>query len=979
MWGVIEWMGNDRAFFNMVWTVVVPDGVTLDGVCAALRRTVARYDTLRTTYLRRGEELLQVVAGDGVVTVAVYVAPPGGLDRIRKEVAAVLGRSNIDSATEWPLRVAVVLQDGAPRSLVLAVNHMALDLYGWRVVEESLTAFLADPAVQLPPHDGWEPLDQAAFETSPKGRAVSDAALRRWRDLLHAAPPTLFDFAPAQQKADRFWTLQLQSRALAVALPVVAQRLHDSSSAVLLTAMSEVFGGYTGHDEAVVQVLVSNRLIRDNARMAGYLCWDSPLHVDLRDLSFDTAIRRVFTAALDAYQHGLYRPAHARAVRREVEHTRGAHIDLGCHFNDRRERTATAPQGTTDLTTLREHTRIVFLSSHPRIDTRLHLHAMDEAPDSIELELTCDTHYVPVQAMHEILHAIEALIITAADRDLTPEEITASVKVTPPSRGAGWVRRHRGWVNLHAVRRLWTDLVGEQGGVFAEPGTDGHHRLTGYHATESPAQNLHRAFLDLIGDRTDVHTPDVYIRAAAAPPHVHDEAAWRQAPVLSSNSGRPPADGPIAPHTTRPARPQAPDHRRARRENRRSRALFVSHDMLWPTIGGGRTRCMKVLLHALRESPVDLVVVAPAEDVARDCQAIPALPGLTTHVFVDESTPGPAPARTCRPAFDLVREHASRDGGYDVVHIEGHYLLDVVPPELHDRTILVEQNIESQLLEQRAALGEPVTAADIVGLRERELRAWRRAGAVVTLSPEDEAVVLARDPSVVPQLITNGWDHVRSATRPRPDPGGMLTAPRLLFVADYDYAPNRDAFRWLAREVFPRIRQEIRDATLVLGGVNLPADLARLGGSCHGALVAGYIADLDAELDAADVVLIPLRIGGGVKVKTIEAIRRARLVVSTTIGGTGVPEPLRAAMCVGDDAGSFSEHVIRLCRNPEERRRRVAELVNNQEAAPTWAQTLSQLMRLWSKVAHQAHAPGPEPPTWSVQQGRRADGDAISS
>ncbi|MEV4754485.1 glycosyltransferase family 4 protein [Micromonospora sp. NPDC049559] len=391
-----------------------------------------------------------------------------------------------------------------------------------------------------------------------------------------------------------------------------------------------------------------------------------------------------------------------------------------------------------------------------------------------------------------------------------------------------------------------------------------------------------------------------------------------------------------------------------RREDGRSRALFVSHDMLWPTIGGGRTRCVKVLMRALRERAVDLVVVAPAEDVARDSQVIPSLPGLRCHVFVDESPPGPAPVRASRPATDLIRRHVAQNGDYDVVHVEGHYLLEVVPPELHHRTVLAEQNIESQLLEQRAALGEPVAAADVVGLRERELRAWRRAGALVTLSAEDEAAVLERDRSLAPRLITNGWDHRPGPTRPAQDARGTLTAPRLLFVADYDYAPNRDAFRWLVSEVFPHIRNEIPGATLVLGGVNLAADLARLGESCPGVLVTGYVADLDAELDAADIVLIPLRIGGGVKLKTIEAIWRARLIVSTTNGGTGVPDPLRAAMCIADDAKSFAEHAVRLCRNPAERRRRLAVLTNNRRAAPTWEQTLNQLMGLWSEVAGQA-------------------------
>ncbi|MEV4754486.1 hypothetical protein AB0J86_05110 [Micromonospora sp. NPDC049559] len=542
MWNAIEWMGGDHSYFNMVWTVAVPKGRTLDDVCVALGRTVERYATLRTTYTRTAEELLQVVESEGVLKVSFYDGTQSDLDHRQKQVATYLGRLNFDSATEWPLRVAVLAQDGAPISLVLVINHMALDLYGWRVVEETLTGFLADPAAAPPPREGWEPLDQAAFESSPDGRAMNNAALCRLRDLLYAAPPSLFDFVPAREEANRFWTLQLESRALATALPRVAQRVRASSSAVLLTVMSEVFGVYSGHREALVQILVSNRLIEDSARMAGYLCWDSPIHVDLRGLSFDAAVQRVFSAALEAYQHGLYRPSEARAVRAEVEHARGAAMDLGCHFNDRRERTGSISVPTReprmDPGMLREQSRILFLDSHPRVDTRFHLHAMDELPGSVELELTCDTRYVPVRAMCEILWAIEALAVAAADRDLTPDEIISTVDVIPASRGTAWVRRGRGWTDLAAVRQLWVDLVGEEGMVFTERGPNGHHRLIAYHATGSDSPNLHRAFLNLIGERTDVQTPDIYHSCQAAPEDPHDEAAWRLIPILSSGTGR---------------------------------------------------------------------------------------------------------------------------------------------------------------------------------------------------------------------------------------------------------------------------------------------------------------------------------------------------------------------------------------------------------------------------------------------------------
>ncbi|HEX6359933.1 glycosyltransferase [Actinophytocola sp.] len=386
----------------------------------------------------------------------------------------------------------------------------------------------------------------------------------------------------------------------------------------------------------------------------------------------------------------------------------------------------------------------------------------------------------------------------------------------------------------------------------------------------------------------------------------------------------------------------------------RPRVLVVSHDMLWPPVGGGRMRCEILVRHALREARVDLVVVAPADDVARHRDAVPDLPGLTTHVFVDESPPGPTPDRASRAAAAHIERLTGDGDPVDAVHVEGHYLVRLVPLRLHGRTILVDHNVESQLVAQRASTGEPVPDSRIREIERHEGWAWRQAGAVVALSPEDADEMHRREPTVVPHLIPNGWDHLPEAP-PRPPDDGCLTAPRLLFVADYDYPPNRDALGWLVDEVFPLIQAGVPGARLRLVGVNVGAALARSVAERAGVDVVGYVDDLPAELDRADVVLCPLRIGGGVKVKVIEAIRRSCLLVSTTVGGIrGIPEPLRSAVCFADDATTFAGHVVRLCVDPAERRRRRAVLAANQWAAPTWEESSRRTIRLWSTTSARA-------------------------
>lgn len=376
--------------------------------------------------------------------------------------------------------------------------------------------------------------------------------------------------------------------------------------------------------------------------------------------------------------------------------------------------------------------------------------------------------------------------------------------------------------------------------------------------------------------------------------------------------------------------------------------------MLWPSIGGGRIRCIKLLMRALEFVQVDLIIVAPEADVVRDAPKIPDLPGLTTHVFVDEARSPLVPRRLSPAATALARAMGREHDGYDAVHIEGHFLWPILPRELRARSVVVEQNIESVVLEQRRLIGEEVTVDEVEGLRGVEQQVWRQAGAMIVLTREDAAEIARREPDVIPHLVPNGWDHLPERSTSRNDTDDRLESPRLLFYADYDYVANVDSLRWLVADVFPRIRENIPGATLMVGGINLSSEHEQMIRSCTGAQVLGYIDDVVDELDRADIVVCPLRWGGGVKVKVIEALRRACLLVSTTTGGTGIPEELCSVVCFADDAESFAGHVVRLCNDPFERRWRRSQLVANRHLAPTWEDSSIQTMRLWSLVSHTA-------------------------
>ncbi|MGQ0823872.1 MAG: hypothetical protein ACT4OX_02380 [Actinomycetota bacterium] len=143
--------------------------------------------------------------------------------------------------------------------------------------------------------------------------------------------------------------------------------------------------------------------------------------------------------------------------------------------------------------------------------------------------------------MHEILRATESLVVAAAERDLSADEIDCSIVLQPAPRRTGWVRHGRGWVHLPALKRAFADLVGASSAVFATPLGDGTSRLVAYYAPSVGHQSVgdvHAAFVRALDDRSDINAPDHYVWCSGEPRDLSDEHGWRHCAVVEEGSGR---------------------------------------------------------------------------------------------------------------------------------------------------------------------------------------------------------------------------------------------------------------------------------------------------------------------------------------------------------------------------------------------------------------------------------------------------------
>ena len=161
------------------------------------------------------------------------------------------------------------------------------------------------------------------------------------------------------------------------------------------------------------------------------------------------------------------------------------------------------------------------------------------------------------------------------------------------------------------------------------------------------------------------------------------------------------------------------------------------------------------------------------------------------------------------------------------------------------------------------------------------------------------------------EVVPNGIDV--SEFRPVPTTG---RAPVIVFTGLLSYYPNQHAVRWFLNEVFPQVLRRVPTARLVIGGAAPPRWLKAKQHDVH-VEITGEVPDMRPILARAAVVVAPLHIGGGTRVKILEALAMAKPVVSTSIGAEGLGLEHGQSILIGDDAESFAAHVVSLLVDAE--------------------------------------------------------------
>lgn len=394
----------------------------------------------------------------------------------------------------------------------------------------------------------------------------------------------------------------------------------------------------------------------------------------------------------------------------------------------------------------------------------------------------------------------------------------------------------------------------------------------------------------------------------------------------------------------------------------RPRVLFLSCHLPWPPLSGGRRRELELIGRLSARFAIRLLVVSKTPD--EDESNVEALAPFCETVDVFPAQPVAAGRRTHGAPYQVLRHRsppASRrvreiiaEQRVDLVHVEGFYLMQHVPEWVEVPVLLVEQNIEYELARQRAHASTERVARldslyDCLHTQAAERACWRRATRLAAVTWEDREAIRSVLTETEVDVVPDGADHLP----PLPETGrarviGPPRGPQVTLLANFAYAPNVDAAMHFCEEILPRLRAAVPDVHVWLVGNAPPPEVLALGED--GVTVTGYVPDVLPYIDTADLVVCPLRIGGGIKVKVIEALRRGKAIISTTIGAQGLPPQARAALIVADDPRHFAAAAATLLGDRLRRRRLERSAAAAADGLPTWDEAADRLADIYDEL-----------------------------
>ena len=366
------------------------------------------------------------------------------------------------------------------------------------------------------------------------------------------------------------------------------------------------------------------------------------------------------------------------------------------------------------------------------------------------------------------------------------------------------------------------------------------------------------------------------------------------------------------------------------------RVLWVGHNLAYPPVRGVLQRNYNLLREAAKQSEVyvlafDQPATRPLGVSAEDCAE--ALRKFCAHVEWTPIASGISKnsyflglrGLFSRNAYDLnwlassamaarLKQTLNRVK-FDVIHFDTLGLAPYRALASGVGTVLNHHNIESSMMEHRAVLEKRRVPRqywrwEASKLRRAEREYCPRFCANLVVSLEDGETLAKLAPGIETRVVANGVDT--EYFTPRPDPNGNT----LLFCGGLDWYPNGEAMAYFFDQIWPRLTRERPDLRVLVVGRRPPKWLMELGDSDRRVHVTGFVDDVRPYFREATAYICPIRVGGGTRLKILDALAMGMPLIGTTFACSGISVQDEKHVLMGDTAEVFVNQVLRVLAGP---------------------------------------------------------------
>ncbi len=293
---------------------------------------------------------------------------------------------------------------------------------------------------------------------------------------------------------------------------------------------------------------------------------------------------------------------------------------------------------------------------------------------------------------------------------------------------------------------------------------------------------------------------------------------------------------------------------------------------------------------------------------------------------------------------------------YDLVHLDMLHLADYMDLCGNTPVALIEHNVEHVILDRRAdnetrPLHRAYLRYQAAKLKSYEGRACQRAQHVVAVSELDAQQLRDLGPGARVTSVPNGVDteYFRTSQTPR-------KPTSLVFVGGFTWFPNLDAITYFCEDILPKLLKTIPDIQLTVIGKQPDTPVAQEIAKHPNVTLAGLVEDIRPDVDAAAAYIVPLRIGGGTRLKILDALSMSKAIISTSVGCEGLDVEDGKTIVIADTPDAFVQAIVKVLADPA-----WADTIGRQgrqlvESRYDWAAVAKTLMAVYADTA-QRQAP----------------------